>query len=211
MKSSQLVHCSNKVVAVYIVVGLGNPGDKYAYTRHNIGFIVIDMLAEKFGIRVNKIKHKAVIGEGMIAGEKVVLAKPQTYMNSSGESVLELYNWYKVDSSQIVLIYDDIDLDIGTLRIRPKGSAGTHNGMRSVIYHLQTEDFPRIRIGVGSPSAEWDLKDYVLSPFSSEELPLIEEACKMAVMGVELIVSEGVAAAMNQCNGIRLGARGRQE
>lgn len=189
---------------MYIVVGLGNPGDKYARTRHNIGFVVIDMLAEKYGIKVNKIKHKAVIGEGMIAGEKVILVKPQTYMNASGESLLELYNWYKVDSSQIVLIYDDIDLDTGTLRIRPRGSAGTHNGMRSVIYHLQTEEFPRIRIGVGSPSAKWDLKDYVLSPFSSEELPLIEEACKMAVMGVELIISEGVAAAMNKCNGRRL-------
>lgn len=211
MKSFQLVLCLNKVVAVYIIIGLGNPGNKYAHTRHNVGFIVIDMLAEKYDIKLDKIKHRAVIGEGMIAGEKVVLAKPQTYMNSSGESVLELYNWYKVDSSQIVLIYDDIDLDIGTLRIRSKGSAGTHNGMRSVIYHLQTEKFPRVRIGVGRPSSEWDLKDYVLSPFSSEELPLIEEACKIAVMGIELIVSEGVAAAMNRCNGIRLGAKEGQE
>jgi len=186
---------------VYIVVGLGNPGAEYASTRHNVGFIVIDLLAEKYGIEIKKIKHKAVIGEGFIGGEKVILAKPQTYMNLSGESLLDLYNWYKVDSSHIILIYDDIDLDIGVLRIRPRGSAGTHNGMRSVIYHLQTEEFPRIRIGVGSPSDNWDLKDYVLSSFSPEELPLIEEACKRAVKGVELIISEGVTAAMNQCNG----------
>jgi len=189
------------VIAVYIIAGLGNPGSIYAHTRHNIGFIVIDMLAERYGIKVNKIKHKAVIGEGMIAGEKVVLAKPQTYMNLSGESILDLYNWYKVDSSQIIIIYDDIDLDTGVLRIRPRGSAGTHNGMRSIIYHLQTEEFPRIRIGVGNPSKDLDLKEYVLSSFSQEELPLIEEACRRAVKGVELIISEGVAAAMNQCNG----------
>ena len=161
---------------MYIIAGLGNPGLRYANTHHNIGFIVLDMLADKLGIDVNKSKHKALIGEGTFAGEKIVLAKPQTYMNLSWESILDLKNWYKVEDSRIIIIYDDIDLDIGVLRIRPSGSAGTHNGMRSIIYQLKSQDFPRVRVGIGRPPEGWDLKDYVLSTLRDDDIPKLKEA-----------------------------------
>ena len=186
---------------MYIIAGLGNPGLRYANTRHNVGFIVLDMLADKLGIKVTKAKHKALIGEGTLAGEKIVLAKPQTYMNLSGESILELKNWYKVEDSRIIIIYDDIDLDIGVLRIRPSGSAGTHNGMRSIIEHLKSQDFPRVRLGIGRPPQDWDLKDYVLSTFRDDEIPKLKDACQRAVEGVELIITKGVNYAMSRCNG----------
>jgi PTH1 family peptidyl-tRNA hydrolase len=186
---------------VYIIAGLGNPGPRYANTRHNIGFIALDMLAEKLGIKVTKIKHKALIGEGTLAGEKIILAKPQTYMNLSGESILDLKSWYKVEDSRIIIIYDDIDLDVGVLRIRPSGSAGTHNGMRSIIYQLQSQDFPRVRLGIGRPPEGWDLKDYVLSTFRDDEIPKLKDACQRAVEGVELIITKGVNYAMSRCNG----------
>jgi len=186
---------------VYIIAGLGNPGLKYANTRHNVGFIVLDMLADKLDIKVSKAKHKALIGEGTFAGEKIVLAKPQTYMNLSGESIVELKNWYKVEDSRIIIIYDDIDLDIGVLRIRPSGSAGTHNGMRSIIEHLKSQDFPRVRLGIGRPPQDWDLKDYVLSTFRDDEIPKLKDACQRAVEGVELIITKGVNYAMSRCNG----------
>jgi PTH1 family peptidyl-tRNA hydrolase len=186
---------------MYIVAGLGNPGLRYANTRHNIGFIALDMLADKLGIKVTKIKHKALIGEGTYGGHRIVLAKPQTYMNLSGESILDMKNWYKVEDSGIIIIYDDIDLDVGVLRIRASGSAGTHRGMQSIIYQLKSQEFPRVRIGVGSPPPGWDLKDYVLSGFKSEEIPLLREACERAVKGVELIIEKGVQYAMSKCNG----------
>lgn len=186
---------------MYIIAGLGNPGLKYANTRHNIGFIVMDMLAEKFGIKIKKIKHKALTGEGIIAGQRVLLAKPQTYMNLSGESILDIRNWYKAEDSKIIIIYDDIDLDVGVLRIRPFGSAGTHKGMQSIIYQLNSQDFPRVRVGIGSTPEGWELKDYVLSAFKDQELPLLKDACIRAVRGVELIVSEGIEYAMSKCNG----------
>ena len=186
---------------MYIIAGLGNPGLRYANTRHNIGFIALDMLADKLGIEIKKAKHKALIGEGTLAGEKIVLAKPQTYMNLSGESILDIRNWYKVEDSRIIVIYDDIDLDVGVLRIRPSGSAGTHNGMRSIIYQLNSQDFPRVRLGVGKPPEEWDLKDYVMSTFRKDEIPQIKEVCQRAVEGVELIISKGVNYAMSRCNG----------
>lgn len=186
---------------MYIIAGLGNPGLRYANTRHNIGFITLDMMAEKLGIEIKKVKHKALIGEGTFAGEKILLAKPQTYMNLSGESILDLRNWYKVDDSRIIVIYDDIDLDIGVLRIRPFGSAGTHNGMRSIIYQLNSQDFPRVRLGIGRAPEGWDLKDYVLSTFKDDEIPKVKEACQRAVEGIELIISKGVNYAMSRCNG----------
>lgn len=186
---------------MYIIAGLGNPGPRYANTRHNIGFIALDMLAEKLGIKVTKIKHKALIGEGTLAGEKIILAKPQTYMNLSGESILDLKSWYKVEDSRIIIIYDDIDLDVGVLRIRPSGSAGTHNGMRSIIYQLQSQDFPRVRLGIGRPPEGWDLKDYVLSTFRDDEIPKLKDACQRALEGVELIITKGVNYAMSRCNG----------
>ncbi len=186
---------------MWIIAGLGNPGLRYARTRHNIVFIVLDMLAEKLGIEVKKIKHKALVGEGTYEGQKILLAKPQTYMNLSGESILDLKNWYKLEDSRIIVIYDDIDLDVGVLRIRASGSAGTHNGMRSIIYQLGSQDFPRVRLGIGRPPEGWDLKDYVLSTFNEDELPALKDACQRAVEGIELIISKGVNYAMSKCNG----------
>ncbi|HHU77596.1 MAG: aminoacyl-tRNA hydrolase [Caldicoprobacterales bacterium] len=186
---------------MFIIAGLGNPGDKYHGTRHNIGFYVVDLLAQAHNIPLNRIRHKAIMGEGRIGGQRAVLAKPQTYMNLSGESLLSLKEWYKTDAQQIILIYDDADLDIGTIRIRPSGSAGTHNGMRSVIYCLQSQDFPRVRIGIGRPPEGWELTDHVLSRFRDEEVETMKEACARAVKGVECILSLGVEQAMSRFNG----------
>jgi PTH1 family peptidyl-tRNA hydrolase len=185
---------------MHIVVGLGNPGDKYRATRHNVGFAAVDILADMMGISINKVFRKSLVGAGSIDSEKVILAKPQTYMNLSGFSVFELKNWYKVDTSNIILIYDDVDLSVGTLRIRPSGGAGTHNGMRSVISSLDSEAFPRIRIGIGAAPQGMDLADYVLSSFSNDEIPVIGEACQKAAKGVMLIMTKGVQEAMNRCN-----------
>jgi PTH1 family peptidyl-tRNA hydrolase len=186
---------------MFIIAGLGNPGDKYHGSRHNIGFYVLDLLAEAHNIRLNKIKHKALLGEGFIGDQKVVLAKPQTFMNNSGESLFLLKQWYKTDIERIIVIYDDIDLDPGVVRIRASGSAGTHNGMRSIIYLLQDESFPRVRIGIGRPPEGWELADYVLSRFREEEVEAVKEACNRAVRGVECILSSGVEQAMSKYNG----------
>ena len=150
---------------MYVVVGLGNPGKQYENTRHNVGFNVIDILAKEYGISVTKIKHKALIGEGRIGTEKVLLVKPQTYMNLSGETLIDIYKYYKVDMENIIVIYDDIDLEVGKLRIRKKGSAGTHNGMRSVVQHLNSDRFPRIRLGIGA-SGKRDIIDHVIGGFT---------------------------------------------
>ncbi|MFZ5354778.1 MAG: aminoacyl-tRNA hydrolase [Bacillota bacterium] len=185
---------------MYIIVGLGNPGEKYKYTKHNVGFMTIDYLASQHGISVSKIKHKAVIGEGTVGGEKVVLAKPQTFMNLSGESVMELLHWYKVDVSRLIVIYDDIDLPIGKLRIRPNGSSGTHNGMRSIIYLLNSQDFPRVRIGIGGKPDYMDLADYVISNFHKDDIPIMAETVEKAAKAVEEIASRGINSAMNKYN-----------
>jgi PTH1 family peptidyl-tRNA hydrolase len=134
---------------MYIIVGLGNPGKKYENTKHNIGFITLDLLAERNDIKINKIKHKALVGEGFISGLKVLLVKPQTFMNLSGNSVREVMEYYKEDIEKLIVVYDDVDIPMGRLRIRKKGSAGTHNGMKSIIYDLQDDGFPRVRIGIG--------------------------------------------------------------
>ncbi len=186
---------------MFAIIGLGNPGDKYRYTRHNTGFMVLDMLASTLNIEINKLKHRALIGEGWIEDEKVILVKPQTFMNLSGECVLDIKNFYKLEDSHIIVIYDDIDIDVGRIRIRPSGSAGTHNGMRSIIYNLGSENFPRIRIGIGRPPEHVDLTHYVLSPFSKVEIPKMEEAAQKAVEGAKLIVTKGISHAMNECNG----------
>lgn len=185
---------------MYLVVGLGNPGDRYAHTKHNIGFVTVDYFAEQHNIKFNKIKHKAVIGEGSIAGEKLLLVKPQTYMNASGECVMDIMNFYKVPIQNLIVIYDDIDLPAGKVRIRPSGSSGTHNGMRSIIYLLNNENFPRIRIGVGKQPDYMDLADYVMTRFSKDEIPIMEEAVKKSVMAVEEIVRSGINTAMNKYN-----------
>ena len=155
---------------MFLVVGLGNPGKKYEHTRHNVGFDVVDILSQKFEIPIRKIHCKAVVGEGFIRGERVALALPQTFMNLSGESVTQLMNWYKVEPEQLIVCYDDIDLPDGKVRFRPSGSAGTHNGMRNIIYLLGRDDFPRMRVGTGRPPEYMDLKDYVLMGYETKEL-----------------------------------------
>ncbi len=186
---------------MFIIVGLGNPGDKYSTTKHNIGFITAEYLAKQNDIMINKKKCKALYGEGTIAGEKVVIAKPQTYMNLSGESVIELLNWYKAPISNLIVIYDDIDIDVGKIRIRPKGSSGTHNGMKSIIYLSKSDDFPRVRVGIGKPPEKMDLANYVLSKFSEQEKPLTRESIEKASMAIEEIIRNGINASMNKYNG----------
>ena len=186
---------------MYIIVGLGNPEKKYFTTRHNIGFMAIDTIAEKYNIRVEEAKHKALIGKGVIEGQKVILVKPLTYMNLSGESVREVADYYKVDpESEIIVVYDDISLPVGQLRIRPKGSAGGHNGIKNIIAHLGTEKFMRIKVGVGEKPSKMDLADYVLGHFTDEELKLEKEAFDKVTDAVNLIMADNVEKAMNLYN-----------
>ena len=184
---------------MYIIVGLGNPGRKYENTRHNLGFITIDRLASKHDIKVDKIKFKALVGDGRIAGQKVLLVKPQTYMNLSGESVREVANFYKVEPDEIIVIYDDLDLPLGNLRIRKSGSAGTHNGMKSVVYQLKSDQFPRVRIGIGQ-NVDKDIIDFVIGGFRKEEVPILEDTVDKAVMAIESMIGETVDIAMNKYN-----------
>ncbi|MGF6374977.1 PTH1 family peptidyl-tRNA hydrolase [Clostridiales Family XIII bacterium PM5-7] len=184
---------------MFVIAGLGNPGKKYENTRHNIGFITIDQLASKHDIKVDKLKFKALVGEGRIAGQKVVLVKPQTYMNLSGESIREIIHFYKLEPEQLIVIYDDIDIETGSVRIRKFGSAGTHNGMKSVVYQLQSDRFPRIRIGMGSEK-KGDLANFVTGGFSKEEVSILEEAVSRSVNAVECIIESGIDIAMNQYN-----------
>lgn len=183
-----------------IIIGLGNPSREYQGTRHNIGFDAVTRLCDDYRIRLDSKEHKALCGKGCIGGEKVILAQPQTYMNLSGESVRALTDYYKVGAEDIIVIYDDISLDAGQLRVRPKGSAGGHNGIKSIIAHLGTEEFARIRIGVGDKPKEWDLADYVLGHFSKEEEPVIREALGRAAKACECMITEGIAEAMNLYN-----------
>lgn len=186
---------------MYIIVGLGNPEHRYDGTRHNIGFSAVTALADIYGISMDMKKHRAVCGKGVIEGQKVILAMPQTYMNLSGESVRELVDYYKIDpEEELIVIYDDINLAPGKLRIRPKGSAGGHNGIKNIIAHLGTQVFPRIRIGVGEKPKGWDLADYVLGHFSKEDRGLVDDALKRAAGAVELMVQGEVDQAMNQFN-----------
>ena len=182
-----------------IIAGLGNPGKEYENTKHNVGFLTIDILAEKYDIKVNKIKFKGLIGEGMIGTEKVILVKPQTYMNLSGQCIREIVAFYKLDMEDLVVIYDDIDLPMGNLRIRKKGSAGTHNGMRSIIYDLQDDGFPRVRVGIGG-ERKGDLAHYVISGFSGDDRKLIEEAIVKAADAVACLVEDGIDRAMVDYN-----------
>lgn len=186
---------------MYVVVGLGNPGKQYEKTRHNVGFDVIDIISKEFDIPVNKIKHKALVGEGRIGNNKVLLVKPQTYMNLSGETLIDIYNYYKVDLENIIVIYDDIDLDVGKIRIRKKGSAGTHNGMKSIIKCLGSGDFPRIRVGVSKPEKGQDLANFVLSRFKKEEEIDLQAGFEKAYKSVESIIIENIDIAMNKYNG----------
>lgn len=185
---------------MYIIVGLGNPGKKYEHTRHNAGFEVIDILADRMGINVEESKHKGLLGRGMLEGQKVVLVKPQTFMNLSGECVREVADFYKVAEDEIIVIYDDISLDPGQLRIRAKGSAGGHNGIKNIIAQLGTQVFPRVKVGVGEKPRMMDLADYVLSRFSKEDQGKMDDAFKEAADAVAMMVSQGVEPAMNKYN-----------
>jgi PTH1 family peptidyl-tRNA hydrolase len=183
-----------------VIIGLGNPGKNYENTKHNVGFIAIDLIAETLGVKVNKLKHKALVGEGRIGSEKVLLVKPQTFMNLSGESVREIVQYYDLDLENITIIYDDIDIPLGTLRLRKMGSAGTHNGMRNIIYHLKDEGFNRIRVGIGKDRGEMDLRDYVVSGFDKKDVPAMENLLLMARDSAIDIVENGIDHAMCKYN-----------
>lgn len=186
---------------MYIIAGLGNPGNKYEKTRHNAGFQVIDRLAAKYHIDMNMKKHRAVCGTGVIEGVKVMLVKPQTFMNLSGESIREAVDFYKVDpEEEFLVIYDDISLKPGQLRIRKKGSAGGHNGIKNIIQHLGTQVFPRIKVGVGEKPEGYDLADYVLSHFSKEDEKEMTEVFDRAVLAAAEILTDGPDKAMNDFN-----------
>nr|PZN45515.1 MAG: aminoacyl-tRNA hydrolase [Bacillota bacterium] len=187
-------------VATWIVAGLGNPGERYAYTRHNTGFMVVDTYARKQGLAVSKSGHQALYAELRVGEHRVVLLKPQTYMNLSGQSVAAAARWYKVEPQQVLVIYDDLDLPLGTLRLRLKGSSGGHNGVRSIIEHLGTEEFPRIRVGIGRPAAGESVVDWVLSPFTEEEKPVIAAAVERAAEALDTALRLGFVAAMNRYN-----------
>ncbi len=186
---------------MFVIAGLGNPGNKYERTRHNVGFRVIDRLAAKYGIRMDQKKHRAVCGTGLVEGYKVLLIKPQTYMNLSGESVREVMDFYKADpEEELLVIYDDISLEPGQLRIRKKGSAGGHNGIKNIIQHLGTQTFLRIKVGVGGKPEGYDLADYVLGCFQKETEEKMQEAYDRAVQAVSELLTEGPDQAMNKFN-----------
>lgn len=189
---------------MYFIVGLGNPGLQYENTRHNVGFLTIDYLAEKHNINVKKLKHKALYGQGEISDQKVMLIKPQTYMNNSGESVRDFKNFYKFDDDKLIVILDDIDIDFGKIRIKKKGSAGTHNGMKSIIYQTQTDKFPRIKISVGQKPEYMDLANFVLSGFNGKDVDIVRKEIIMAADAIEMILETNIDKAMNKYNSIDL-------
>ncbi|HJC06175.1 MAG TPA: aminoacyl-tRNA hydrolase [Candidatus Enterocloster excrementipullorum] len=188
---------------MYLIAGLGNPTREYEKTRHNVGFDTIDVLADRINTDVAERKFKGLYGKGMLGGEKVILLKPQTFMNLSGESVRAAADFYKIPPDHIIVIYDDISLDVGHLRIRTKGSAGGHNGIKNIIAHLGTQEFPRIKIGVGGKPPRMDLADYVLSRFPAEERKIMETAFRDAAEAAGVLIAEGPDAAMNRFNGPR--------
>lgn len=184
---------------MFLIVGLGNPGREYENTRHNIGFAAIDIIAEKYNIDVNRTKFKGEYGEGFINGNKVILLKPYTFMNLSGESVREAIDFYKLTEEEVLIIYDDISLEVGRLRIREKGSAGGHNGIKSIINHMGTDVFTRIKIGVGAPKG--DLVNHVLGKFSKEEANILKQTLDVVAKATEDIIANGAKDTMNKFNG----------
>ncbi|MCG0275838.1 MAG: aminoacyl-tRNA hydrolase [Thermosediminibacteraceae bacterium] len=186
---------------MFLIVGLGNPGKEYEDTRHNVGFMVVDKLAERLGIKVDRVKFKGLFGEGFFEGEKILLLKPMTYMNLSGQSVQDAVEFYKIPTENLVVIYDDMDLPLGRLRIRKKGSSGGHKGMESIIYHIASEGFPRIRVGIGRPKD--DVVDYVLGKFEPGEKKVIDAVIEAAAEAAVTIVQHGVEEAMNRYNGFK--------
>ena len=185
---------------MYLIVGLGNPEEEYAKTRHNMGFNVINKLSSKYGIEINKKKFDALCGDGIIEGEKVILLKPQTYMNLSGKSIVQVTNFYKIPLENIIVIYDDIDVTPGLIRIRKKGSSGSHNGMKSVIAELNSEEFARVRVGIGKPKYEGDMINYVIGAVSKEEQEELEKGVEKAKEAVIEMLKSGIDIAMNKFN-----------
>lgn len=185
---------------MYLIVGLGNPEPEYSYTRHNIGFDVINMLSEKYNIKVNKNKHSSLYGDGIIANEKVILCKPQTYMNLSGKAVREISDFYKIEISKIIIVYDDIDIKTGIVKIRTKGGPGTHNGMKSVVYELNSKEFPRVRVGTGIPEKGSNLIEYVIGKLNKDKYSELENGIELGVKSIEAILEKGIGNAMNIIN-----------
>lgn len=187
---------------MYIIAGLGNPGNQYRNTRHNAGYMAVDCLAKKYNIDISETKNKALFGKGIINGEKVILLKPLTFMNLSGEAIRLFVDYFKVDATEeLIVVYDDISLAPGQLRVRKKGSAGGHNGIKNIIAQLGTENFKRVRIGVGEKPAGYDLADYVLGHFSNEEMAPMQESMERAAEAVCTIMEQGIDMAMNRFNG----------
>ena len=191
---------------MFVIVGLGNPGRKYENTRHNAGFMMVDALADKYGISIKEKRHKALCGTGVIEGVKVLLVKPETYMNLSGESVGEIMNFYKLDpEEEMLVIYDDISLAPGNIRIRKKGSAGGHNGIKSLIAHTGTQNFMRIKVGVGEKPKDWDLADYVLGHFSEEDIKELKDVTGSVIQAAILMMQGNADKAMNDFNAKKQG------
>ena len=187
----------------HILVGLGNPGKQYQFTRHNTGFLALDFLAEQYGTKIDRARFKSLVGEATVGGKRVLLMQPQTFMNLSGEAVREAAAFYHIPPENIIVIYDDVTLDVGRLRVRGKGSDGGHNGIKSMIYQLQSDAFPRVRVGIGKkPHPDFDLADYVLSEFSREEQEKLFSSFTAVRAGVELLLAGDLAGAMQRCNGV---------
>jgi len=187
---------------MFLVVGLGNAGSEYSNTRHNVGFDVIDLLSSEYNINTNRIKFKGMYGEGNIGFEKVILLKPTTYMNLSGESIIEVVNFYKIPKENIIVVYDDISLEVGRMRIRMKGSAGGHNGVKSIISHLSSDEFTRIKVGVGQPQG--DLVNHVLGKIPKEQREILKKVYDASVNAIETIIKSGAQEAMNEYNAFKV-------
>lgn len=185
---------------MYLIVGLGNPEEEYAKTRHNMGFNVINKLAKEYQIEVNKKKFDGLSGDGTIEKEKVILLKPQTYMNLSGKSIVQVVNFYKIPLENVIVIYDDVDIEPGLIRIRKKGSSGSHNGMKSVVQELNSEDFPRIRVGIGKPKYDNDMINYVIGAVPQEEIEKLDEGTTKAKEAIIEMIKNGIDKTMNKFN-----------
>jgi len=185
---------------MYLIVGLGNPEEEYSKTRHNMGFNTINKISQQYNIEVKQNKFQALYGSGMIEKEKVILLKPQTYMNLSGESIKEVVNFYNIEPKEIIVIYDDIDIEKGKIKLRKKGGAGSHNGMKSVVEELNTTDFARIRVGIGQPEFKSDMINYVIGKVPEDEQKILKEGTHKAAEAVEEILKNGIDIAMNKFN-----------
>ncbi|MBP3330177.1 MAG: aminoacyl-tRNA hydrolase [Clostridia bacterium] len=187
--------------AEFLIVGLGNPGDKYEFTRHNAGFMCVDFLADKLDFKINGLKYKSLLADVDIKGHRCLIMKPQTFMNNSGEAVRDAAQFYKIPPENVIVIYDDISLDVGRIRVRRKGSDGGHNGIKSIIYHLNSDNFPRIKVGVGKKPPEWeDLADWVLSRFTNDELKTLHDVAEKVCKNLPLMLDGKIDEAMNRMN-----------